>query len=96
MTFSESRANPTKNPHYPQPRPVPRSPAPAFNEVEQAVEADRRYFAKHPEADEYIREICPGEFGAAELPEIPEGFRYLTHVSVIHPTTVRRSGAIEG
>ena len=25
----------------------------------------------------------PGEFGAVELPEIPEGFQYATHVSVI-------------
>lgn len=33
-------------------------------------------------ANEYIREFCPGEFGAGELPEIPPGFRYATHVSV--------------
>jgi hypothetical protein len=39
--------------------------------VEQAIEADQRYFAEHPEADEYIREFCPGEFNAEELPKIP-------------------------
>jgi hypothetical protein len=54
--------------------------------VEQAIEADRRYFAEHPEADEYIREFCPGEFRALELPEIPTGFRYATLVTVIHRT----------
>jgi hypothetical protein len=50
--------------------------------VDQAVAADRRYFDEHPDEDEYIREFVPGEFGAAELPEIPEGFRYATHVEV--------------
>jgi hypothetical protein len=52
--------------------------------VDEAVEADRRYFASHPGEDEYIREFVPGEFGQAELPEIPDGFRYATHVSVFH------------
>jgi hypothetical protein len=52
--------------------------------VDEAVEADRRYFASHPEEDEYIREFVPGEFGNAELPEIPDGFRYATHVEVFH------------
>jgi hypothetical protein len=37
---------------------------------------------------EYIREFVPGEFGAAELPKIPPGFRYATHVAV----TLRVSG----
>jgi hypothetical protein len=50
--------------------------------VDGAVAADRRYFDEHPDEDEYIREFVPGEFGAAELPEIPEGFRYATHVAV--------------
>jgi hypothetical protein len=36
--------------------------------VDEAVEADRRYFDEHPEEDEYIREFVPGEFGNAELP----------------------------
>ena len=31
---------------------------------------------------EYIREFVPDEFGAIELPEIPSGFRYATHVEV--------------
>jgi hypothetical protein len=63
-----------------------------FNDVEQAIEADRRYFAEHAEADEYIREFCPGEFGKMELPEIPPGFRYATHVSVIHRENGRALG----
>jgi hypothetical protein len=54
--------------------------------VNEAVEADRKYFAEHPDADEYIREFCPGEFCAQELPEIPSGFRYATLVTVIHRT----------
>jgi hypothetical protein len=67
-------------------RPVLRSPIPTFNEVEQALEADRRWFAEHPGEDEYIREFCPGEFGAADLPDIPPGFRHVTLVTVIHRT----------
>jgi hypothetical protein len=51
--------------------------------VDEAVAADRRYFDEHPDEDEYIREFVPGEFGAAELPEIPPGFRYATVVSVM-------------
>jgi hypothetical protein len=49
--------------------------------VDEAVAADRRYFDEHPDEDEYIREFVPGEFGTAELPEIPEGFHYATCVS---------------
>jgi hypothetical protein len=52
--------------------------------IDEAVAADRRYFDEHPDEGEYIREFVPGEFGAMELPEIPEGFRYATHVSVMH------------
>jgi hypothetical protein len=51
--------------------------------VDEAVAADRKYFDEHPDEDEYIREFVPGEFGAAELPEIPPGFRYATLVSVM-------------
>jgi hypothetical protein len=51
--------------------------------VDAAVEADRAYFEAHPDEDEYIREFVPGEFKKAELPEIPDGFRYATHVSVL-------------
>jgi hypothetical protein len=40
----------------------------------------------NPDQNEYIREFCPGEFGAAELPDIPPGFRYATVVTVIHRT----------
>ena len=63
-----------------------RTPSSLASSVEQAIEADRRWFAEHPKADEYIREFCPGEFGAAELPEIPSGSRYATLVTVIHRT----------
>ncbi len=51
--------------------------------VDEAVEADRRYFEDNPYEEEYVREFVPGEFGQAELPEIPPGFRYATHVSVM-------------
>jgi hypothetical protein len=54
--------------------------------VEEAIEADRLWFAEHPEADEYIREFCPGEFGAVKLPSVPPGFRRVTLVTVIHRT----------
>jgi hypothetical protein len=50
--------------------------------VDEAVAADRAYFDEHPDEDEYIRAFVPGEFGQAELPEIPEGFAYATHVAV--------------
>ena len=86
MTFSKSRGNRPHKSNNPTLEPIPRSSIPAFNDVEQAIEADRCFFAEHPEADEYIREFCPGEFGAAELPAIPEGFRYATLVTVIHRT----------
>jgi hypothetical protein len=67
-----------------QMRPISRSRAskPLIT-VDEAVAADRKYFDEHPDEDEYIREFVPGEFGKAELPEIPEGFRYATHVSVM-------------
>ena len=74
MTVSKSsgsRPQDATNPHYgPKLGPIPRSSVPAFNDVGEAIEADRRYFAQHPEADEYIREFVPGEFGAEALPEI--------------------------
>jgi len=50
--------------------------------VDEAVEADWQYFCAHPDEDEYIREFVAGEFGKAELPQIPDGFRFATHVSV--------------
>jgi hypothetical protein len=50
--------------------------------VDEAVEADWQYFCAHPDEDEYIREFVSGEFGKAELPQIPDGFRFATHVSV--------------
>jgi hypothetical protein len=70
-------------------KPIPRSKAskPVMT-VDEAVAADRKYFDEHPEETEYIREFVPGEFGAAELPKIPPGFRYATHVAV----TLRVSG----
>ena len=50
--------------------------------IEGAVESDRRYFDERPDEEEYLREFAPGEFGQADLPEIPDGFRFATHVSV--------------
>jgi hypothetical protein len=50
--------------------------------VDEALAADRAHFEAHPEQDAYIREFVPGEFGKAELPQIPDGFRFATHVSV--------------
>jgi hypothetical protein len=62
---------------------IPRSKASKpVTTVDEAVAADRKYFNEHPDKNEYIREFVPGEFGTAELPEIPEGFRYATHVEV--------------
>jgi hypothetical protein len=60
--------------------------------VDAAVTADRAYFEAHPDEEEYIREFVPGEFGKAELPAIPDGFRYATHVSVL----MRVDGLPEG
>ncbi|RXH34366.1 hypothetical protein XH99_01060 [Bradyrhizobium nanningense] len=50
--------------------------------VEEAVAADRAWFDAHPEADSYIRQFVPGEFGKAELPAVPPGWRFATHVCV--------------
>jgi hypothetical protein len=52
--------------------------------VDEACEADRKYFEEHPDENEFIREFVPGEFGARELPEIPDGFRYATHVERLY------------
>jgi hypothetical protein len=35
--------------------------------VEQAVEADRRYFAEHPDVNDSNLEFVPGELGAGPL-----------------------------
>jgi hypothetical protein len=93
MTFYGNGAKkPKKSPKPHLGAALPRSSAPAKMTVDEAVEADRAYFDAHPEADEYIREFVPGEFPAGELPEIPPGFRYVTHVSVIHRTEGRADG----
>jgi hypothetical protein len=57
-------------------------PAKQVMTVDEAVAADRKYFDENPDEAEYIREFVPGEFGKIELPEIPEGYRYATHVAV--------------
>ena len=65
-------------------QPISRSTSPMpLMTVDEAIDADRRYFDEHPDIDEYIREFVPGEFGAAQLPGILPGFRYATHVSVM-------------
>jgi hypothetical protein len=86
MTFYRNWAKKSESFTKPHPASISRSAEPGLNDIEQAIEADRRWFAEHPDANEYIREFCPGEFGAAELPEIPSGFRYATLVTVIHRT----------
>ena len=63
-------------------QPISRVTAKQVMTVDEAVAADRKYFDENPDEDEYIREFVPGEFGKIELPEIPEGFRYATHVAV--------------
>ena len=64
-------------------QPIPRSRlSKPLMTVDEAVEADRAYFDEHPDENEYIREFVPGEFGKVELPVIPDGFRYATHVEV--------------
>ena len=63
-------------------QPISRVTAKQVMTVDEAVAADRKYFDENPDEDEYIREFVPGEFGRVELPEIPEGFRYATHVCV--------------
>jgi hypothetical protein len=73
-----------KRPLNPTLRPINRvRGAKSILTVDEAVAADRRYFDEHPNEDEYVRDFVPGEFGKAELPEIPPGFRYATHVSVM-------------
>jgi hypothetical protein len=59
----------------------PLKPSKPLTTVEEVLEADRQYFLDHPDEEEFIREFVPGEFGAAELPEIPAGFRHATCVS---------------
>jgi hypothetical protein len=86
MTFFKNWSKQPPNPYKPPQEVILRSPVPAKMTVEEAVEADRCWFAEHPDEDEYIREFCPGEFGAADLPDIPPGFRYATVVTVIHRT----------
>jgi hypothetical protein len=63
-------------------QPISRVTAKQVMTVDEAVAADRKYFDENPDEDEYIREFVPGEFGKIELPDIPEGFRYATHVAV--------------
>src|SRR5215831_2962513 len=86
MTFYRNWTKQSESSPEPHFASISRSTEPALNDVEQAIEADRCWFAEHPDADEYIREFCPGEFGAAKLPEIPSGYRYATLVTVIHRT----------
>jgi hypothetical protein len=63
-------------------QPISRSrPAKSLMTVDESIAADRQYFVEHPGEEEFIREFCPGEFGAAELPEIPPGSRFATCVS---------------
>jgi hypothetical protein len=58
-------------------------PSKPIMNVDEVLESNRQYFLDHPDEEEFIREFCPGEFGKAELPEIPPGFRFATCVSRI-------------
>jgi hypothetical protein len=69
---------------------IMRSAESAPRSVEQAIKSDRAYFDEHPDEDSYIREFVPGEFGKAELPEIPDGFRYATHVERVNGEPIGR------
>ena len=60
-------------------QPISRVTAKQVMTVDEAVAADRKYFDENPNEEEYIRDFVPGKI---ELPEIPEGFRYATHVCV--------------
>jgi hypothetical protein len=73
-------------------RPITRSETPPFASVDEAVADDRAWFEAHPDEDERIREFVPGEFGKAELPPVPDGWRYATHVQVV----MRVDGAPDG
>jgi hypothetical protein len=65
-------------------KPITRTnPSNLLMNLEEVLESDRQYFLDHPDEEEFIREFCPGEFGKAELPEIPPGFRFATCVSRI-------------
>jgi hypothetical protein len=65
------------------PSPILRSSEPALTHPSQVAAADRAWFDAHPGEDQYIREFVPGEFSTQELPSLPSGFRYATHVSVV-------------
>jgi len=69
-----------------------RSLKPAAMMVDEAVEADRRWFAEHRMPMKCIGEFCPGAFGSAELPEVPSGFRYAMLVRVIHQPDASADG----
>jgi hypothetical protein len=71
-------SNPTSTPLRPIPRVDGGSPTMT---VDQATEADFRYFCDHPDEEQYIRQFVPGEFGKEELAPIPPGFRYATIVT---------------
>jgi hypothetical protein len=45
--------------------------------VDEAIAADRKYSDDHPDEDEFVLD----EFGAAELPQLPNG--YSAHVDGI-------------
>lgn len=62
MTNYSKEAKQASNPTNPNLRPIVRveTRSPAMT-VEQATEADFRYFMEHPDEEQYIREFVPGE-----------------------------------
>lgn len=63
-------------------KPVTRDPTNGPS-LDNYTEYDRTWFDAHPDENDYIREFVPGEFLAMELPAIPPGWSYATHVVVI-------------
>jgi len=69
----------------------PDRPARYQRALDQASDQDRRYFAAHPDAGEYIRRYRPGEF----FPLLPDNVRRV-RVQQVMPGVRLRSPLIEG
>jgi hypothetical protein len=68
MSLYRSKGVEPQKPTKPHLQPIVRvETAKPVMSIEEVLETDRQYFLEHPEAEEFIREFCPGEFDAAEL-----------------------------
>jgi len=52
-------------------------------DLDSASTADRAWFEAHLDEPHCVRDFVPGEFPEGELPNIPDGFRYGTLVTMI-------------